>query len=456
MEDVTNRYGIDVGAQTDLGMNAADNERAIDEALIAAVQGFGSTTVDASQALPGMDLTQFGGPRTGSVTGAAIGAPADPLSEDETRAAILRDYVLANPETRDIFALDGVQTTEVIGTDGVQRLAPSGYAALNAAQVPQTEDEVRAAILNDYVLENPDVAEAFALDGLDTTTIVGADGVPRIAPAGMAAINAAPAFVNEGSEAALQTESWVSSDGTTGGTAYFDTETRTWIDTQTGEAIPAGSRTGTIEDTLSSFGGTTSNQTQYNQVVAEANYGLGRIADFRTLLEQNPGIMGAPGAIQRVVNDVRQSLVEMQSSFGPDAPVTLEMLPQLTERYASSDSFDPAFAQAAAYALEMAYFDAKAADPSGEVNVRELERQLSVYQGGLLSSNASVLAGLGVLESRLIDRRDVFAPTLMGGQPGAGSPPPAGAPAGTAATPPPAAGGVVISPDDRRWLQGGQ
>ncbi len=366
-----NARAMDVARMVDArsgSNNAADNARAIEEAIIGQIGARGRQPVTAGEALPGMDLGQYGGPSLPSLTGAGLGAPADPLTESQVIGQVLQG-------------------------------------------LPPTDQ--RAAAMSDVPLEK----------------IVGADGKPVFAT-GVDAVGQ-EAYVTPGTPAKAEYFSYQIPGGASG--TAVSTPEGGLVDVATRQPLPQGVMTAKLEggfnDTL---GATTANITDANQTDAEAEYGLGRVSEFRTLLQQNPGILGLPGTIRGFAQDIVQAAAEMTQAYGGDGSLrSVEQVRQLAETVAQRRGYDPALAQAHAYALEMAYFMAKSQDPSGEVNVRELERNLSLFDGGM-AGNAKVLANLDVLQNQLQQRRDVFAARLR--QPNAASAAPA-APAAPAARP---------------------
>lgn len=341
--DATARRGQDISAETSRLNNAADNDRALLEAVI----GLGDTKLghgDAMVGIPAEVADALNIPAFPSQTGAALGAPEPQKSTDQVEADLLEQAIL-----------DGLFGAEDIVTE-------------RRSDVP-------------------------------VETVVTPEG-PRLVTRSDA-IGEEPHF-NTGAEAKPTLETYRTPGGETG-TAIFDTELGKWVDTQSGAVLPEGTVTGKINDTSEGFGATTSNVTRGNQIVAESDYGVTRLTEFRTLLEENPGIMGIPGMVRSFAQDLVAAADEAGAAFGTID--SLEEARDLAARVGASGKYDPALAQAAAYALEMAYLQAKAQDPGGEVNVRELERLLSLYDGGI-AGNPKVLSNLEVLEGQLQQRRE--------------------------------------------------
>lgn len=343
--DATARRGQDVAAETSRLNNEADNAAAYDQAVLDAIFDMGDTVLKHGEVMPGISpeiAEDLNIPSFPSQSGADLGAPAPLPSEDEVEARLFEEAIR-----------DGLFDTE-------------------------------------------DLLEERRSD-VNVETIITPDG-PRIATRAEA-IGQTP-YINRGAQAAPELETYRTPDGQTG-TAEFDVEQRVWVDTQTRRVLPEGTVTGKISDTSEGFGATTSNVTRGNAIIAEAQYGLERVSEFRDLLEQNPGIMGIPGMVRGLAQDLVAAAEEFGEAYGTIDSV--DEARELAARVGASGNYDPALAQAAAYALEMAYLQAKAQDPGGEVNVRELEQMLGLYDGGI-AGNSKVLAVLDALEPQLHDR----------------------------------------------------
>ena len=200
----------------------------------------------------------------------------------------------------------------------------------------------------------------------------------------------------------------------------------TLVDTQTRAEIPAGSQTyssnlqgGSAETGL---GPTTANATDWNKQAMEADYAIQRVDTFQKLLENNQGALGIAGTIQDVIQSAQQGLTDVVNIYGENDIV--KSVEDLTQKVASAskvNGWDPAIYQARLMALEMAYMEIKSQDPSGEVNVRELERVLPLFNGGI-AGNRPVLDALQITKQRWLDRRGAALQALQrqqGASPGA-------------------------------------
>ena len=316
-------------------------------------------------------------------------------------------------------------SAEVAAALGFPVAIPSATGAQLGAPRPRiTETEARGALVQQGGAGLSDEQMlALAFGDTPIEKVVTSEG-PRFSTR-LGAIGQEP-YVNAGSTAAAQLYAYRAPDGREG-SAVFDPSTGALVDAATRAPLPEGTTTAKLEGGSKSdaFGATTSNVTEANKTVAEVNYGLSRSAEFRALLENNPGILGVPGMVRGFAQDVAQAAIDMGGAFGSDGVLrSVEDVRRLAQEVAGKNGYDPAFAQASALALEMAYLDAKMQDPSGEVNVRELERLLGVYDGGI-AGNERVIAALDVLDGKLASRRDIFASQLR--NPG-GSPAPAAGP----------------------------
>lgn len=199
------------------------------------------------------------------------------------------------------------------------------------------------------------------------------------------------------------------------------------VDTQTGQPIPANSITfssslqgGSTDTGISAP--TTANKSLWQKQAAEADYALGRIGTFEQLLQSNPGALGVAGGIQGFIQEAQQGVKEIAAMYGDNDYVkSLEDLAAKAGEAARAGSWDPAIAQARLMALEMAYMEIKSQDPSGEVNVRELERVLPMFNGGF-AGNQPVLDALQITKQRWAERK-ANATSALGGTAAPGAAP---------------------------------
>lgn len=193
------------------------------------------------------------------------------------------------------------------------------------------------------------------------------------------------------------------------GTAIYDPITGGLVDSQTGQPIPAGSVTYsaqlTGDKTATGLGPTTANQTTANSQEANLVVLRNLVDQFSTLLKNNPGVIGIPGAVRGAAQDLGSVAAEFGAAFGglaPDAAVTAEQVQQATRALAPTR--DPAIQQARLMASDLAYKYAQAQNPSGEVSRQAFERALEALTGGALRNNQSALEALEGMR-QFIDRQ---------------------------------------------------
>lgn len=341
-------------------------------------QSYYSVDTDAATARRGQDVTAATTLDKARIDG-VFGLAGTPLAYNEAMPGLPADLAAAI---------------------GMPEFAPASGAALGAPAPYKSRTEVEGDVLAGLT---PDEQRAIIGSSVDPVKIAGPDGPTYADP--LSALGQ-PAYTDPGSQAAADMVSYIDPNGGEG-TAVFDPNTRTLVDIATKEPLPTGTRTYKLQggDKALMTGATTANTTNGNQVIADAQYGLDRVGQFRKLLEENPGVLGLPGTVRGFAQDVVAGALEMGAAFGDTKGVidSVDEVRQLAERVTGSGKYDPAIAQAYSYALEMAYLQAKMQDPGGEVNVRELERLLSTFDGGI-AGNSQVLANLDVLQGQLNDR----------------------------------------------------
>lgn len=374
-----------------------DEMMAISSDLYDPSNGFSAIRTEAETARRGQDISSADSRYGDDLTyGAAV------RGQDVSAATAQRGQDIGSADSR--YGYDLASQDRRYGTD-VDR-----QTRLDTDR--QTTDELRAAILSGM---GPDAQQDFAMSDVELAQVVGADGVTPEYVNRPDAVGRQP-FVNQGGQSGREVFAYQTPDGRRG-TAVFNPNDGSLQDAATRETLPAGTTTAKIEggDANSALGATDRNVGDANEIVANAEYGLARAAAFRQHLQANPGVLGVPGRIRGMAQDLGQAFIEMGAAYGDGTIKSLEDVQAAASRLAGGGGYDPAIAQAMAFALEMAYLDAKAQDPSGEVNVRELERNLAVYDGGI-AGNEKVLATLDNLESRYSDQLSIQAPRLRNPQ----------------------------------------
>lgn len=385
MTDATNRYKIGVDSATDLerqrlvGANNLALKRA--EPLVLS-EGQTAFVPPAEQTARQMPATLRGNiaAKPGEVvttpTGEVFTGTPKPLGMDEwlaSQAAAVRAGGGMSDEQVIAAALKGAQTEGVVGPDGKPRVAFSATAAAQGMQ-PVSDKMPKPTNMHAVVSGRPPIP-----------IVQNADGSWRPA---------------DSREPPLP-QGW----------SLAHPPTPQGTNEQVGIA-------------------TKTNIGDANNQEAQITYALNRVQEFKKLLAGNPGVMGVPGKIRGLAQDFGAFISEMEGTYGKQIALrTPTEVQGLIDTLMSKKGYDPAIRQAYAMALEMAYLDAKASDPSGEVNVREMERFLNKYDGGL-AGNMGVMPGLNDLESRLRTQLATRVPNLRA--PGSVAPPAAGTPSGPA------------------------
>lgn len=200
------------------------------------------------------------------------------------------------------------------------------------------------------------------------------------------------------------------------GSARFDTTINDYVDTATGARLPQGTLTfganltGGVKDT--GLGPTTSNVTDANKREAENGKTRTLLKNYTALIQANPGVIGAVGALRGFAQDMIQSVKEGAQAFSDD-PASFEQYVQQVETLAKQKGYDPAIAKAEFLRHVLGYRLAKTQNPSGEVNVRELVLNKDALGGGMLSNQQSAAAKLEEFAG-IIDAEDQAIGSLRG------------------------------------------
>lgn len=282
-----------------------------------------------------------------------------------------------------------------------------GLPAIDAAQglpKPMSETEVMGSIMQG--LPEPDKL-ALALSDIPVEQVI-MDGQAQFVRRGDA-VGKTPYDKPSG---AVETQNYRTADGKGGGTAYFDTATKTWKDTVTQAPLPAGSVT--FNSTLqggaaeTGLGPTTANNTSANNRSAEITGALNVLDTYEALIQGNPGAVGAVGAIRGTAQNIVQSIRDMSAAFGGDNPQLASTAQFLEQEIGviAPELFDKSIPEAAFLAGTIAYAIARTENPQGEVSRQGYERALErINGGGVFANQASVLANIGayrkVLDAQL-------------------------------------------------------
>lgn len=345
-------------------------------------------------------------------------AMLDPLGEGQTR--------FVPPSLADLFQVSEQQRGNIMLGQGETAVLPDS-TRMEGVPKPLSETEAQAQVFQGLP---PEMQAAIVGSDVNVETVMTPEG-PRVVSR-MDSIGQEP-YSAPSSQAAPKVENYRTPDGRTG-TARFDA-TRGWVDSQTGEPLPQGSATFALQAQGApgdlGIAPTVANQTEANRAEARLNVLQQLTADYRALLQSNPGIVGIPGTVRGAAQDVVTVLDEFRQAFGNlpgDAQVTEDMVSSFARQIAPNR--DPAIQQARLLASDLAYKYAQAQNPSGEVSRQAFERSLETLTGGMLRNNQSALESLDGIDA-LIQRERQGVESLRG--PGNPTPPPApgagGAPA---------------------------
>lgn len=415
--NATTQRGQDISARTAIQNNELDNTTArygVDRTYDATTRG---QDVSARTAIQNNELdnttARYGVDRTYDAT-----TRGQDVTANTALATNAADNQRSFAETMFGTPLSQGQVMRPVpaGVAGMFGMDPIGAAA--GAPKPMSETEVlgqeRLALQNSGML-TPDMQLESILGEQTPVKTVGPDGRPVFSTPGAAARTGAPAYTDPGSMAAKDLLSYQTPDGRTG-SAVFNPTDGTLTDEATGERLPAGTRTMKLqgEDADKMAGATTANITRGNAVIAEADYGSARAAEFRSMVQNNPGILGVPGMLRGIAQDAVTAASDLAQAGILSNPEGLEAVKQAAaQSVGASGERDPNIVKAKVMAVEMAYLQAKMQDPGGEVNVREFERLLNLYNGGI-AGNAAVLESLDVLDKQLVARKQ-YGAQLRGG-----------------------------------------
>lgn len=269
--------------------------------------------------------------------------------------------------------------------------------------LPEQEAAERQALISRGLLTDDMLIEGIMGERAPVQA-VGPEGSPVYMTPGAAARTGAAPY-NAPAAGSVKTSNYQTPEGRRG-TARI--ENGRLFDSTTGAELPQGTVTfgtniqGGADDV--GLGGTKTNVTDWNKQAYEADYALQRVDTFENLLKTNPGVLGIAGTVQGFVQNAQQGARELSNLYGDNTMVRdISELSSMMAETAKVNGWNPAVAQANILALEMAYMEIKSQDPSGEVNVRELERVLPLFTGGL-AGNQPVLDVLQVTRQRLQHR----------------------------------------------------
>lgn len=273
----------------------------------------------------------------------------------------------------------------------------------------------------------PEMQQAIVAAGPGVENTVGADGaVVPMSRAG-AVVAKAPIAPRERN---AQVQNYRDANGNIGTAQFVDG--KGWVDSQTRQPVPQGAitfstnvtgdqlQTGVIKPTVA-------NNSSANAQAANLDTLEQLVNAYGDLVDKNPGVVGLPGMVRGIAQDLGSVASEFAQAFGnmsPDAKLTAEQIQAASGRFAPSR--DPSIQQARLMASDLAYKYAQAQNPSGEVSRQAFERALETLTGGVLRNNDSVRDSLGGMREFIARQRtgvnSLRNPTPVGGAPAPGAP----------------------------------
>lgn len=323
----------------------------------------------------------------------------EPVGEGQTR--------FLPPSIASAWALPAQQSGVVKLNQGQKAVLPNGNEVQGNAK-PLTDAEYKAIILGGM---SPKQQQAIASGNTPVETVLGPDGKPRTMTR--------PEMIESGTPAAPKpgnVYNWK------GGTAVMGPDGKL-VDTQTGQVLPPGEGVQAPSGVQSKdpLGATTANVTEANRKAANLQVMGQALSAYKNLLQNNPGIVGIPGAVRGAAQNVVSVAQEFGQAFGnlaPDAKIGADQVAQIAGQL--TQGRDPAIAQLRVMQADLAYKWAQMQNPSGEVSRQAFERALETLSGGTLANNQSALEAVTAIEQALAREQAAVAALR---NPGAGPQP---------------------------------
>lgn len=335
---------------------------------------------------------------------------------------------------------------------------------LGAPATPMSETQVRGANLQAHFDEDEMLAAAMAADGVGASNVVTEDGT-RMMPTGLAALQGAEPFVNRGAEAARRPVTLLGPNGEQAPGA-FDPTTGSYFMAD-GSPMPEGYRAANLAQPQGSnedLGLTTTGQNRADSAFINSTRSLEILNELDQALADNPGAAGLAGGIQRITQNLVQTVDEvgqlLGGGFSPEDLAENGMIDNSTYNQYFNKAFNPQLAEMDILFNQLVWAYAAGQQNDGRVSNQQMEQaRNSLGITGSLSNTAQIRAALGRLRGQF--ERDnasarqlanpnvvgAYSPSVRGGQ----------APAGQAAPPtqrPRAANaaGEVVEWDGQAWV----
>ncbi len=359
-------YNVDSVANTSRANNAADNARALE---VARMDQAGQTA------------------RT----------LLAPVAENATR--------FAPPSVVEMFKVPPVQVGNVSAGQGETVHTADGRTFVGAPKpLSESEDKAaEAARLRAAGKITDDDMKAIIFGNTPVEAVVGEGGKP-VNVSRVDAIGKTP-YDKPTAGDKPNLANYKTPDGRSG-SAKFD-PVKGWIDSQSGEVLPAGTQTYSANLTgdrnSTGLGPTTANATAGNNRAAEVTRTLNTLDLYEGLVKNNPGVVGFPGLVRGTAQNAVAVAKDIAKSFGKDAPQVEEAAAAVRDglKSVAPEFFDPAIAEADFYQGTLAYALARTENPSGEVSRQAFERAYQRVRGGILANPDQILATIGAFRKSL-------------------------------------------------------
>ena len=271
---------------------------------------------------------------------------------------------------------------------------------IGAPRAPMSETQVRGANLQEQLGGIPGLAEALATDGVSGTNVVTDEGV-RIMPSGQAALQGAEPFINRGAEAKPEAITFMRGGQRLGGFVvdgqFLDSTGAPLAPEETGTVARIGQPQGSNED----LGLTTTGQNRADTAFINSTRSLEILNELDQSLAENPGSAGLAGGLQRITQNLVQTVDEvgqlLGSGFSPEDLVDNGFID--SETY--NRHFNPSLAEQDILFNQLVWAYAAGQQNDGRVSNQQMEQaRRSLGIDGALSNTAQIRAALSRLRGQ--------------------------------------------------------
>lgn len=333
--------------------------------------------------------------------GALARVYAAPVIVGDGQTAYLPDQAVA------ATGLPGMFRGNITANQGQTVTTPGGEVIAGAPK-PLTDSEMKAAIIGRLPANEQ---RAVAMQGVGTTNVVGEGGTPTVAFTPDAA--GKTPYIEDNRQPQLA--NYITPDKREG-TALLDKGSGKWIDTQTKQEVPAGSKTYTasLQGDKDQTGLGTTAKNSIDSMLVDLSLTESTSKSLRNIVSKNPAVQGLAGNIRGTVQDVIQAGGEVGQLFNVnmkkmEADIAAGRVdPEIAKKFAN---FDPNIPAAAMLETLLTAQVAKLLDPNGRIsNDRYAQVAKAIGAGGWTSNTAKTLATLDQVDKMITDRRAILAP----------------------------------------------